>query len=187
MLPAMSEKELDLFFAFLKNSRNYLEFGTGGSTYAASRHVKQSIISVDSSAEWLDKLRVECANSEIDQKLIYIDIGPVGDWGYPTELSSQPKWPRYHEYVWELPESSQADLYLVDGRFRVACFAQTVIHCRPDALIGFHDFASRKQYHSVYEIAREVATAEDMSFFLPLPDVREKAMKIVEEYKFNMA
>ena len=40
----------------------------------------------------------------------------------------------------------------------------------PNAIIGIHDFASRPKYHCVREIAREIATAGDMSFFRPLPE-----------------
>jgi hypothetical protein len=187
MLPRMSDKEYDLFFAFLRKSQKYLEFGVGGSTYVASQHVEQSIIAIDSSKEWLDRVRLECANFKLKPNLIYVDIGPTKDWGYPIDQSSRDNWPGYHESVWDLPESAEADLYMVDGRFRVACFAQAVIHCDSKALIGFHDFASREQYHCVREIAREIATTEDMSFFKPLTGSEEKANRILEEYRFNPA
>ena len=47
MLPRMSDKEYDLFFAFLRKSQKYLEFGVGGGTYVASQHVEQSIIAIE--------------------------------------------------------------------------------------------------------------------------------------------
>jgi hypothetical protein len=72
---------------------------------------------------------------------------------------------------------------LIDGRFRVACFAQTVLRCSPDAVIGIHDFASRKPYHVVREIAREIASTEDISFFLPAPGSRGRAFEMLDKYK----
>jgi hypothetical protein len=165
----MSAEEAALFLSFVRNSRDYVEFGTGGSTVLASKHVKNSILSVDSSRQWLDQVKSACASCQTKPELTFIDIGPTGDWGFPTDASTKARWPDYHSAVWKIPHSDSADLYLVDGRFRVACFAQIVLHCHPNAIIGFHDFSSRPNYHCVREIAQEIATAGDMSFFLPLP------------------
>jgi hypothetical protein len=168
MVPRMSEEEAALFLSFIRNSHDYVEFGTGGSTVLASKHVKNSILSIDSSREWLDKVGEACASCQTTPELMLIDIGPTGDWGFPTDDATKSRWPDYHSAIWKLEQSADADLYLVDGRFRVACFAQTVLHCKPTAIIGIHDFSSRPAYHCVKEIAREIATVGDLSFFLPL-------------------
>jgi hypothetical protein len=172
LLPRMSSDEAALFLSFVRNSRIYVEFGTGGSTVVASRHVRSSILSVDSSREWLDQVRTACASSQTKPELIFVDIGPTGEWGFPTDASTKSRWPDYHSAIWKMPHSAAADLYFVDGRFRVACFAQIVLHCSPNAIIGIHDFTSRPKYHCVREIAREIATSGDISFFRPLPEKR---------------
>ena len=181
MLPRMSDEEIALFVSFVRNSRDYVEFGTGGSTAVASKYVKNSILSVDSSQEWLDQVERACASSQTKPTLMYIDIGPTGEWGFPTDPSTKPRWPDYHSAIWRSPSSAEADLYLVDGRFRVACLAQIVLHCKPTAIIGIHDFSSRAAYHRVKEIAQEIATAGDMSFFLPLPR-KEEAQAILQSF-----
>lgn len=170
LLPRMSSDEAALFLSFVRNSRIYVEFGTGGSTVVASKYVQSSILSVDSSREWLDQVRIACASHQTRPELVFIDIGPTGEWGFPADASTKSRWPDYHSAVWKMPHSAAADLYFVDGRFRVACFAQIVLHCNPNAIIGIHDFASRPRYHCVREIAREIATAGDISFFRPLPE-----------------
>jgi len=187
MQPRMSDKETDLFLSFVRNSDHYLEFGVGGSTVVAAQHVGRSVIAVESSQEWIDLVMEACAVGRIVPSILLADIGPTARFGYPTDEGTRPKWPRYHEAIWEVAGSGDADLYLVDGRFRVACFAQVILHCRPDAVIGLHDFTSRSHYHRVRELAREVATAEDMSFFLPRPDVRDRAQALLAEYRFNGA
>ncbi|MGD0192585.1 MAG: hypothetical protein ABSD74_17750 [Rhizomicrobium sp.] len=180
----MSEPEYQLFECFLRNSDRYLEFGTGGSTCAASRQVGKGILSVDSSEEWLKKVADACAGEEFKVKpvLVYADIGPTGAWGTPIDGSGRDRWPSYYESVWDRPFSRDTDLYLVDGRFRVACFAQTLLNCRADALIAIHDFASRPSYHIVRELAREIASEGELSVFMPVPgrdpeDVREVLQK----------
>lgn len=175
MLPRMSDGEAELFLSFAKNSRDYVEFGTGGSTFVASNNVHNSILSIDSSQEWLNQVAAACTLSRTKPELKFIDIGPTKDWGFPRDASDKSRWPDYHSTIWGNPRSAEADLYLVDGRFRVACFAQIVLHCKPSAIIGIHDFSSRPAYHCVREIAREIATAGDMSFFLPLPKGRVAA------------
>ncbi len=182
MLPRMSEEETALFLSFVRNSRQYVEFGTGGSTVLASKHVKHSILSVDSSQTWLDKVSSACHACQTTPELMLVDIGPTGDWGFPTDGSTKSCWPNYHSAIWKHEQSSDADLYLVDGRFRVACFAQTVLHCKLTAIIGFHDFSSRPDYHCVREIAQEIATAGDLSFFLPLPRRRDAADAILQSH-----
>ena len=180
----MSAKEAELFLAFVRNSKNYVEFGSGGSTCMATKYVRNSVISVDSSREWHDKVLTACESSAIKPQLSYVDIGPTGDWGYPTDQNTKHMWPAYHENIWNIEGSRNGDLYMIDGRFRVACFAQAVINCKKSALICFHDFASRKQYHCVYEIAREVATVEDLSIFQPLTGIDELANNILQQYRF---
>src|ERR1700754_566932 len=118
LLPRMSPEEVALFLSFVRNSRDYVEFGTGGSTVLASKHVKNSILSVDSSQQWLDQVSGACASSQTKPELTFIDIGPTGDWGFPTDASTKSRWPDYHSAIWKTPRSATADLYLVDGRFR---------------------------------------------------------------------
>ena len=40
-------------------------------------------------------------------------------------------------------------LYLVDGRFRVACALEALARCRPHTILLFHDFWNRTPYHPV--------------------------------------
>lgn len=187
MQPRMSANELALFTSFIKRSERYFEFGAGGSTVLAAAHAKTSVVSVDSSQHWLDEVGRSCTGHRTEPELVFKDIGALGPWGYPVDNAARARWPDYHAGVWDLLSSLDADLYMIDGRFRVACVAQIVLRCRPDALIGFHDFSSRPQYHVVHEIAREIAVAEDMSFFQPMPGMRGRAGAIVEEFRFNSA
>ncbi len=185
MWPAMAPNEIALLLSFLRKSEKYLEFGCGGSTFLASSHVKSWIISIDSSSEWLETVHRACTGNPAVLDLVLADIGPTGPWGYPTDPATRPRWRNYHSGIWSVPKSMDADLYLVDGRFRVACFAQVVLHCRPNAIIGIHDFSSRQHYHAVHNIAKEICSAEEISFFHPLPHKRETAIAILEEFGNN--
>jgi hypothetical protein len=160
-----------------------------GSTYVAAQLVKKHVTSIDSSTEWLTNVRQACAGEEcaLKPRLFHADIGPIGDFGTPIDDPSfRSQWPRYYEIIWEAPEARLADLYLIDGRFRVACFVKTLLHCGPDALIMIHDFANRPQYHVVRKVAREVASFESLSVFLRKQDKNvEHLSAILDAYRFD--
>jgi hypothetical protein len=187
--PQMSEAEFAAFASFIRHSERYLEFGAGGSTYAAAQLVKKQVTSVDSSQLWLDNVRQACLGEECAVKptLFFADIGPVGEWGTPVDDPVyRPSWPTYYEAVWRKREISEADLYLIDGRFRVACFLTTLLNCREDALIMIHDFANRPQYHVIRDVAREVASVETLSIFTARPHQDRGILhEILNTYRFD--
>jgi hypothetical protein len=164
----MKDDELQLFAAFLLSTKSYVEFGAGGSTFFASSLIKGSIVTTDSSREWLKKAADVCAQhpERPQPTLVHVDIGPTGDWGRPLDQSYRKCWPKYATAVWSVAEASAADLYLVDGRFRVSCFVETLLRCRPDAVILIHDFSDRTGYHVVCDLAREIAVASSLSAFV---------------------
>lgn len=185
----MSAAEAMLFKSFLTCAERYLEFGAGGSTCLAVSMAK-TVISVDSSDEWLATVTEECrAMTNIaPPKLIKVDVGPTGDWGVPLDPNTRVRWPSYYTNVWAEPGSADSDLFLIDGRFRVACFIATALRCRLPAIIMMHDFSSRPQYHIVGQICREIARAEDMSAFAIKPDMdRDRARSILAEYAYEVS
>jgi hypothetical protein len=171
MRPNMSTREAVLFESILRCSTDYVEFGCGGSTVLAHSIGSRSIVAVDSSTEWLGKVRSECPSTEKTRlTLIHVDIGPTKQWGFPADESTRARWPDYHTAPWADPTIADADCYLIDGRFRVACMLQTALRCPDHALLLFHDFAPRGCYHSVREVLREIARAEALSVFQKPPN-----------------
>lgn len=189
MKQRMSEAETGLLEAFLNCSHHYVEFGSGGSTCTAASLVRTSVLSVDSSEQWISKVRSYCASTatKIMPTFLHVDIGAIGDWGTPLNLESRASWPAYHQQLWTDPGSAAADLYLVDGRFRVACFMQIILHCDVDAAIMVHDF-TRKHYQIIREVAREIAVVGELSVFQPLKGgFRKQAREILLAHEFVWA
>jgi predicted RNA methylase len=185
MKPHMTENELMLFLSFVRNSENYLEFGCGGSTNIAASYVTKRVISIDSSEKWIETVKEDCRSTKIEVEFVYKDIGPVGDWGMPIGEPKK-KWEDYHNAIWYIENSRDTDLFFIDGRFRVACFAQIILHSKRNTIIGIHDFNSRqKHYGAINEIGREIACTGDLSFFLSRWKHPEKTVQILEEYKQN--
>ncbi len=187
MQPLMADAEVALLTSFLRQSRRYFEFGCGGSTFVASRTVAGRVTAVDSSAPWLERMREACRGEggRAELNLIHVDIGPVGELGMPVDPATRDRWPAYYETVWRHPGSLDADLFLVDGRFRVACFMKTLLNCSPDAVIMIHDF-TRPYYQVIRQVAREIASVDSLSAFLPKPgQSRELIADILERHRFE--
>ena len=181
----MTTKEIDLLSSFLKCTSNYLEFGAGGSTVLAASLVKSHVWSVDSSAEWLDKV-VQAVNGSAGKlSCHHVDIGPVGLWGYPLNHAQRAKFPEYYSRIWNDLAPQDVDFVLVDGRFRVASFCEAYRRVRSDTFIGFHDYGSRAEYHCVEKIAHMVAAIDDLAIFLPQKSQCEYAGELVKEFAYN--
>jgi hypothetical protein len=185
----MTQDEIGLFDRVITATDSLLEFGCGGSTHYASTRVKRRIVTLDSSVEWLNKVAEACkAAGGIEPKTVYVDIGPTGAWGKPTDPATRDRWPAYHAQIWETEDAKGFDTILVDGRFRVACFLQTLLRCRPEASILFHDFGIRPGYQVVREFADEVEVVNTLSVFRAKPgfDVA-KATETLQKYAYNLA
>jgi hypothetical protein len=162
MLPS----EISLFESVIRCATRYVEFGSGGTTVLAYHMGCASIVTIDSSLVWLEKVKEACtSNGKSEIKLIHADIGPIKELGYPRDESNKMLWERYHRAPWADPDVTLADTFLVDGRFRVACVMQTALHCSQNAIVMVHDFANRPYYHCIGEVVREIARADNLSVF----------------------
>ncbi len=183
---AMTPSETSLFSAFVSAADHYLEFGAGGSTVLAANHVRSSIISVDSSDEWLAAVSAATATKLKNIRLCKVDIGPTREWGAPADESMRHLWPLYSQSIWSEPNATSADLYLIDGRFRVCCFAETISRAKIGAIVLIHDFATRPAYHVVNTLARRIAVCEALSAFVKDDNSSvADAKQMANDYRFN--
>ena len=121
----------------MKPENIYFEFGSGGSTNLAS-YYKVKTFSVESDTEWHEKLK----NSGIKANYITIDLN-VNNFGYPGANTDLNDWKKY---IQSYKTEYNADIILIDGRFRVACALDIFSKIKKDTIILIHDY-KRKQYH----------------------------------------
>jgi len=115
--------------------------------------------------------------------LHYVNIGEIGDWGFPTSRNNMSTWLTYSETIWK--HGRTADLVLVDGRFRLACALQalyasnfpldvsfananqtTPINPR-DITIMMHDFANRNHYHKALDYMDVIYCIDTLTVLKP--------------------
>jgi len=183
----MHVDEVALFERIVGASGNYLEFGAGGSTVVASALVAGRVVTVDSSREWLEAVATACrAPGRAPPRTVLVDLGPIGPWGRPTDPATRSRWPAYHTQIWDSEQAESFDTFMIDGRFRVACFLQVVLRAPPHATILIHDYASRPAYHVVEPFVRPVAAARDLAVFRTVAEFdRAAAAAVLKANRYN--
>jgi hypothetical protein len=182
----MSSNEKEFFIENITDSKNYLEFGAGGSTFLVLLNSQARVVSVESSAAWLAHMRKHKVIKENKKRLHLnrIDVGKTGEWGYPLKHSES--FPDYSGKIFAVIQ--EPDTVFVDGRFRVACTLKTILECKNKPKIIIHDFFNREQYHVLLEFLDVKAQADTMGVFSIKDGIDfDKVRQLYDEYKYNPA
>ena len=107
----------------------------------------------------------------------HADIGLVADFGKPTDGTLRSQWPAYSKEVDH--EDDAFDVYLVDGRFRVACACRALLHGRDDSLLLIHDFPHEDQDSSIPQWNRDLDLQRGYNTILDVADVVEQVRSLV--------
>ena len=183
-LGGMSRTEqITLARAYSKSGKGgVFEWGLDSSTFIADFLKVSRLCAVDSDPVWVQKLRYTL-DFHRNYKILHADIGPVRSWGQPLNKSQKHKWPDYSTMV--DTEAGSFGVYLVDGRFRVACACRALLHADSDSRIIVHDF-SRQQYHVLLRVSEQVSRTEELVVLKKRPSVSDtEIMQMWEQYKFE--
>ena len=173
--PLMTDKELQAFLHFMKPDNIYFEFGSGGSTNVAS-FFKVKTYSVESDAKWHKQLK----DSGIKANYITIDLksGPAGYPGTGTNVND------WKKYIQAYKKEYNADIILIDGRFRVACALDIFSKIRNDTVILIHDYEPRKEYHILEKFYIKIRNWDSLALFLKNSSVNSIPQSLYIEFKY---
>ncbi|KAL3794395.1 hypothetical protein HJC23_012932 [Cyclotella cryptica] len=137
------------------------EWGLGESTAMAGYFNVTRYAGVDSDAKWVSDARDKCPTHF---RLSFADIGRTHNYGRPVQKLQK----NQYDYVVAplISEQCPFDVYLVDGRFRVACGLMALLHASKhwhDTTILMHDFTSPNQAHESYKEILRVCNKVDFS------------------------
>jgi hypothetical protein len=195
--PAMSPKEIACLEGHLARSQSYVEFGCGGSTLLAVRSPVKMIWSVENDPAWIERIRrhPEIAAAEREGRLVLwpVDLGPTKAYGYPAtpwwrlyQSAHRDKWPSYYESIWSEADAAAADLFLVDGRFRVASALAVASHCRDQAKVLVHDFKGRHEYGAILEVYDKVRQVRSLAVLRRKPDANaERIGALMSKFRYR--
>ena len=94
------------------------------------------IVSVDTDKKWIKKVNISKYKERI--KINWINLGDIGNWGRPKTYKYRKKFFDYISNVWKF--NIKADVVLIDGRFRVACFLFSLLKTKKKIIIIFDDY-----------------------------------------------
>jgi hypothetical protein len=187
MIPHFAKYDTTMFYKYLNNATNYLEYGSGGSTYQASlRQNIVNIFSIESDFEWYTKLQKKITNPHVN--LIYNEMdSQPNTWGNPGPNSTSSQRISYSSQILTLNESltKNIDLILIDGRFRVACCLKCFDVINDNCFIIFDDFLNRNHYHVVldYFYIGEKTPDNRMVVLKKKPNVNSPSEQIIKTYE----
>lgn len=175
----LSQSEKEFLASIYKNSNSVFEWGMGTSTLIAAFINIQRLVAIDSSNEWVNNVKKIIPHKRYQLK--HIDIGKVKDFGYPVSNSTISTWPTYSSVVKN--EQQPFDVYLIDGRFRVACICMALMHADENSYILVHDF-DRKNYHVVLTVAEQVKLVNKLVVLkIKTPFPKQEIETLYEKYK----
>lgn len=103
----------ELFKRTLLGAKLYAEYGCGASTVWVSKNIGCDIFSVDSSSEYIYKVKKKCG-SDSKLRLHLVDFGPIGSWGRPLSYQNSDNFADYTDALWN--SDVIPDVILIDGR-----------------------------------------------------------------------
>jgi len=165
----LTPAEQELFLGALRVATNVLEFGMGGKTILARGVVRGSLVAAHSDPAMIEKVRREIGDGPGRLELVHADVGPVGAWGFPV-TKQQDRLDNYHLGLADRI-TGDVDLFLIDGRFRVACATMVAGAMAPDAVVAVHNYRSRPHYHAIETVLRPVAEVGELTLFVRRSDV----------------
>lgn len=186
--PALFDGEENalLFKKYIQSCNVYGEYGCGLSTEYVLKNTSCSIVSIDSSNEWVNLVKSK-ADSSKKLDIHYVDVGAVGDWGRPIDYKKRENFKNYADKLWE--QNLTPDLVLIDGRFRVACFLTCLLKAPKDTVIIFDDYTNRPEYHLVEEYASIKEKHGRQAIFITqalTQDKKYEIEKIVKHFYYVM-
>ena len=185
----LTDDEISLLCKYLQSSKNYLEFGSGGSTFLALINSVPDIYSVESDADWIEYLRtykiIQNAEQNEQLKFHHVDIGKTKEWGYPADDSKRDNYGLYSSDIFNTIKNTDIDLVFIDGRFRVACAISAIMNCNSDIRIILHDYTIREYYKTIEKFLDIVESADTLVVFKPKTDLSKTELnEIYEQYKY---
>lgn len=182
--PMFSNEIRCVFESRIRKCGVYLEFGAGGSTVIAAKHVKQGI-SIESDRFFAKAVQRHVSRfGHRSMRVIHANIGITGRLGiplikYPTRDRIE-RWSAYFDNNCIREIITECDLVLIDGRFRVASFLNVIrlsAEKKKGTCILFDDFFDRGYYRTAREFAKPVERHGNMGEFV-IPDSIEEFPKL---------
>lgn len=189
--PLMSDLERELFINTIRNSKYYLEFGGGGSTFLTLKSTDAKVICVEGDINWINHMKMNYFLYEQELlcrlKFYHVYIGKIRDTSYPIDDSEYDKYPNYSSKIFEDIDKEKIDTVFIDGRFRVSCALQSIINLNKNVCLIIHDFFDRDYYHVLLNYLELINRADTLGVFKIKENIDYNEIKeLIKLYQYDL-
>ena len=172
------DNELIAFLSFLTKDTIYFETGSGCSSIIAKYYTKKSY-AVEGCKEWYEK----GIKNGLKDNLIFHDLKPDNaTWSYPGKNSNINDWKQYFQAY---NKSYNANVILIDGRFKVATAMDIFDKINDDTIILLHEYNERLRYFIIENYYDYVYHWGRLVAFVKKKDIKSIPLEIQEKYWYD--
>jgi hypothetical protein len=173
--PHLRNEELTAFLSLLTNDTIFFETGSGCSSVIAKYYAKKSY-----SVEGCQKYYKIGIQNGLKDVLIFKDLKPDDPvWSYPGRNSNINDWKNYFQ---SYKKEYNADVILIDGRFKLATALDIFDKIREDTIILLHEYYDRPPYFVLEEYYDYVYHWGSLFSFVKKKNIKEIPKEIQEKY-----
>ena len=173
--PHLINEELTAFLSLLTEDTIYFETGSGCSSIIAKYYAKKTY-AVEGSIKYY-KIGIENGLKDV---IIFNDLKPDDlDWSFPGKNSTLDDWKKYFQ---SYKKEYNADVILIDGRFKVATAMDIFDKIRDDTIVLLHEYFERPSYFILEEYYDYVYHWGRLYAFVKKKNINEIPLEIQKKY-----
>ena len=173
--PHIKDIELIGFLSLLTKQTTYFETGSGCSSIIAKYYAKKTY-AVEGCKKYYD-LGIK---NGLKDNIIFRDLKPDNPtWSNPGKNSNLEDWKKYFQ---SYKKEYNADVILIDGRFKVATAMDIFNKIRNDTIVLLHEYNLRPQYYIIEDYYQYIYHWGTLFAFVKKKDIKEIPLEIQKKY-----
>ena len=173
--PHLNNLELIAFLSFLTNKTIFFETGSGCSSIIAKYFAKKTY-----AIEGCKKYYEYGINNGLKDNLIFKDLKPDNPtWSYPGKNSNLNDWINYFT---SYKKEYDADVILIDGRFKIATAMDIFNKIRNDTIVLLHEYNYRPQYYIIEKYYKYIYHWGSLFVFIKNSEIEEIPIDVQKQY-----
>ena len=173
--PHIRDEELIGFLSLLTKHTTFFETGSGCSSIIAKYYAKKTY-AVEGCKKYYD-LGIK---NGLKDNIIFKDLKTDNPtWSHPGKKSNLDDWKNYFQ---SYKVEYNADVILIDGRFKVATAMDMFNKIRNDTIVLLHEYNKRPQYFIIENYYQYIYHWGSLFAFIKKKDIKEIPLEIQKQY-----
>lgn len=173
--PHLNNRELMALLSLLSNDTIFFETGSGCSTIIAKFFAKKTY-----AIEGCKKFYEYGIENGLKNNIIFKDLKPDNPtWSFPGKKSNLKDWKNYFQ---SYKKEYNADVILIDGRFKVATAMDIFNKIRNDTIVLLHEYNIRPSYYIIEKYYKYIYHWGSLFVFIKRTEIDEIPLDIQKKY-----